>query len=103
MADINRITMADLCIDGNLDFYRSILDPMYEQFVRFYNVYKDTFKDREDSVQTIIFSKEDNNVASFHVMCDDDITINNVDKRINIVKNEKEICFNVHPNKELNL
>ena len=103
MTDTNRITMADLCIDGNVDFYKNILDPMYEQFVRFYKVYKDTFKDREDSVKNIIFSKEDDNVASFHVMCDEDVTVCNDDKKIVIHKREKEICFNVHPNKEVNL
>ena len=100
MINATKITIFDDCVNGDLDNFKDILDPMYNQYMRFFKLFKDTFKDREDSVETIIFKKDDK-VATFHVVCNnnDDIEITNTDKHTTIIKNGKDICFHVHPNK----
>lgn len=99
MAKVNKITMFDACVDGDINKFRSLIDTSFTQFNRFYQSYKDTFVNTEELHETIIFEKENEN-ASFIVVCDTVEAKKSTDKDINIIKETNGYKFVVQPIKD---
>lgn len=102
MTKINKISVFDQCVNGSFENFRQLINPMYSQFDKFYKNYKKTFDNREDSVKSITFKKEDD-VAVF------DVKIENIieelppkEKAINITVENDTCQFRVQPYKDDN-
>ena len=103
MQTINKTIVLDKCISGNMTKYKTLLNPMCDQFNMFYDVLKSIFVDDalESSVDQIVFSINDK-TAVFSVSCTNinDINIEkSYNKRVHVVKTDDVVCFNVQPNK----
>lgn len=105
MQTINKTTVLDKCISGNLKKYKTLMNPMYDQFNIFYDVYKSIFEDDalESSVDRIVFkSNKKDNIARFNIVCANIENIN-IDKfhnkRATVVKTDELVCIDIQPNK----
>lgn len=104
MQTINKTIILDQCISGSMKKYKTLLNPMCDQFNTFYDVFKTIFVDDalESSVDQIVFSIDNKTTAVFSVSCTNIENINidkKYNKRVNIVKTDDLVCFNVQPNK----
>lgn len=105
MQTINKTTVLDKCISGNLKKYKTLINPMYDQFNIFYDAYKSIFMDDalESSVDRIVFnSNAKDNIARFNISCSNIKNVNVNDfhnSRVTIVKTDELVCINIQPNK----
>lgn len=103
MTKINKISVFDQCVNGSFENFRILINPMYNQFDKFYKNYKKTFDNREDSVKSITFKTENENVAIFDVETVDIIEqLPQEEKAINITVEEDTCRFTVQPYKDEN-
>ena len=91
MVKVDKLSIFDTCVDGSVDNFNTlIVDPVFDQFNRFYEICKKTFPEkREDSVSSVIFKKEDDTV-SFLMVLKEDADLKVKDKTIKIVQNKNE-------------
>ena len=98
MNQVNKIHLFDVCVDGNIEKFRALINPMYDHFSRFYKSYKESFVNDSEAVENIIF-ENNSDVASFTVVCESEGTKKSTDKTINIVTVDQGYQFQVQPNK----
>ena len=67
MNQVNKIHLFDVCVDGNIEKFRALINPMYDHFSRFYKSYKESFVNDSEAVENIIF-ENNSDVASFTVV-----------------------------------
>lgn len=99
MQEINKVAVLDQCISGNMSNYKTLLNPMCNQFNEFYKLLKSLCAENTDMQSSvgILFRKEDNN-AVFEVTCDCDINddiFNKPAKGVIVTKHDKVMCFNI--------
>lgn len=99
MPEMNKISVFDACVDGQLDVFRQLINPWYDEFNQFYKTYKDTFNGKSESVQNIIFTGNESSI-SFDVVCSEEITDMKSTKTVSIVKTDNDrYKFTVQHNK----
>ena len=100
MQTIDKVSVLDQCVSGDMSNYKTLLNPMCGQFNEFYTLLKSMINntDMQSSVG-ILFRKEDN-TAVFEVTCECDINeelVNRPVKGAIITKHDKVMCFNIQP------
>ena len=99
MPSVNKISVFDACVNANLDNFKSLINPWYNEFNQFYKTYKDTFDGKNDSVDNIIFTKAEDSSITFTVVCSDDVTLQKSTNSISVEKEQDRYKFTVHSNK----
>ena len=100
MTTIDKIFVFDSCVDGNLDNFTQLINPMFDQFNTFYGLYKDAFTGVEKLPQ-IIFKKEDDETASFTVIHDTEALVKNTNKNVSITKLQEGHKIYIHSNNKV--
>lgn len=107
MQSINKITVFDKCVDGDINKLSNLLDEGYLNFNEMYKVCKELFSEQSDSIDKITFSQLNFMDSVFEVTCSSEIDVSSVkdivdkETRIKVNRTENGYVFNIHSNKEV--